>query len=731
MPSSSSSGGQSGQKRAQGAGRKSNNEPRLQLFKDFSGINFELSSRGYAGAPVDVEATNERDQSDLQMNFMYIQNNVRMTSNKTLSTRNDIIHLFTVPYGTLLSGAAIVLGQAIYLGEYGGDLFIDALPETGEPFRYPTILSHRVNLNSLTGSGHHWQSFAQFDNKLIGLTGEHEIWTGEMIGPGAVAQMQNARRIPDPADWPLSIEPHGDLTFEDSWTDECTFRIRVKFTFVNKFGPTMPSDEHLFYANRPVTEWNSEQYATIKGRVMAGYQSEVDAVEFYYCTDNAEEYIFLGRTDTSHFDGGFEYNWYGYSDATNMWPIANLTIPTENYTKGAPASHAKVVDGRIYMWDQQVNPSRLYIGGNPGNLLSVSPGTGGGFVDIEPGTGQGISSVHKYKTQSGNSIVTILTHAQNTNREQRFNLVENNISLSNEQNMKSWQAEQVAGAVGCQSTYGALVCEDGLYTVNRYGLALTTMTMEYNSQIRVNYVSDAIKPIFTDTSMGRRLKTAKLLNCDGILYLAMGTGSEHELDNVLFCYDVANKAWWTYTIDINEPILNLVHIDYVQGREGIGIITPRNVYLLPTTEDDESDEMSTYEFLIETGKLSTQMPQQSWQYLSQLEFRFDHFYGTMTIRLRAKDMFGRDIEVVKTVTEREPQYDYVVHMRVDLKLMSYVLSFSGRARFRMSHWLARVYTMSDRIGQVWGFDDRISYRQAGDVHPTFKCYNDVRKAIFT
>jgi hypothetical protein len=221
-------------------------------------------------------------------------------------------------------------------------------------------------------------------------------------------------------------------------------------------------------------------------------------------------------------------------DATSMWPTANLVAPTENYTKGAPSRKGVVIDGRMYFWGDGINPQRLYIGGNPGNLLSVSPGTGGGFVDVEPGSGVEIRHVCKYKTQSGSSIVTMLCDSEHSRSEQRFNLVENSISLSNEQSMKSWQAEQVSGAVGCKSYDGAIVCQDGLYAVNRYGLALTTMTMEYNSQIRTTYVSDAIKCVFTDDSMNDRLRKAVIIECDGVIYMACGKDG-NELDSLLFC----------------------------------------------------------------------------------------------------------------------------------------------------------------------------------------------------
>lgn len=328
----------------------------------------------------------------------------------------------------------------------------------------------------------------------------------------------------------------------------------------------------------------------------------------------------------------------------------------------------------------------------------------------------------------------MLCASPNTKKDQRYNLVENSISLSNEQSMKSWQAEQVAGAVGCKSYDGAVVCEDGLYSISRYGLALTTMTMEYNSQIRTNYVSDAIKPVFTDViDTESRLANAVLLELDGIIYMAFGADSDEggRIDNVLFCYDIDLKAWWSYTIDVDDPILNLFHVDWQGQREGIGIVTASKVYMLPTTIGDDTSTIPNHPFLIESAQLSTQMPQQGWQYLSQLEFHFDRFVGDATIHVRAIDMFGRKLDIKKVVSEENEMLDYVVHMRIDQRLMSYVITIDGVARFRMSHFIARVYTLSNKIGQVWGFDDSISHRFAGSVHPTFKCYNDVRKAIFT
>jgi hypothetical protein len=299
--------------------------------------------------------------------------------------------------------------------------------------------------------------------------------------------------------------------------------------------------------------------------------------------------------------------------------------------------------------------------------------------------------------------------------------------------MKSWQAEQVAGAVGCKSYRGGIVCEDGLYSVSRYGLALTTMTMEYNSQIRTNYVSEQIKPVFTDAiDVGDILKNATILELDGIIYMAFcapGPGAPYGPNDVLFCYDINLKAWWTYSMP--ATVLGLFHIDSSFHREGIGIVTPKSIYMLPTTQPDVHDSKPDHDFLIQTGEISTQMPQQGWQYLSQLEFHYDYLIGDVEFTVRMIDIFGREIVAKKSVSEEDYQHNYVVRMRIDQKVMSYVIEMRGTARFRMTHFIARVYVMSNKIGQVWGFDDSISHRSSGSVHPTFKCYNDVRNAIFT
>ncbi len=700
-------------RRSQGGGRTPNSEPRQQLFKEFNGCNFELSPREFTlGKPV------YQEQSDLAMNYVVIQNNAGITTNKTIETRNNIRTLFTAPSGRKFTDACILVGEKFYIGLDDGTLRVYDLKGVTQP--YNMTLSDESGL----GKGHHWTDFEYVDDRLIGMTRECQTWMTDLAHSNRFA---NAKKVSNPSTPTISnFQANGSLEISATKTETCCYRVAVAYSYINMFGPTACSKQRTFYASKPVDEWSAEAYLMISGTAPSGYN--IMAVELYYTTGNSSEKLFLGRTDIEGGDGGeWSFDWFGYLDATDQWPIANLIAPTRNFTEGPKCTHVECIDSRMYFWGGNDEPYRLYIGGSPGNLFSLSEGTGGGFVDVEPGTMQEIRVVTKYKTQSGASIVTMLCDSPNSQHEQRFNLVENQVNLSNEQNMKSWQAEQVAGAVGCKSFNGAVVCEDGIYSISRYGLALTTMTMEYNSQIRTNYVSDAIKPVFTD-QMGVVLKNSVLLECDGVIYLAIGK-SDTDIDDMVFCYDIDRKAWWTITLDIDEPIIKMFHVDYEGTQEGIGIITANHVYLLPLTHNDAPTVKSNFNVVIQTGELATQQPQQNWLYLSQMEFRFDYFVGSVVVELTGIDQFGRKVTTKKRISHDSTVYNDAEYMRIDLRLQSYQIRITGIARFRLTHFIAKLYTMSAKQGLVWGFDDSQSFRTSDDIHPTFLDYNDIRKAI--
>lgn len=768
---------QSGQRRAQGGGRTANSEPKLQVFKDFGGMNIENYSDhpGY-GNVIDEEADGR--QSDLQMNYTFLQNNVEVASNKTLESRDDMRLLYdgsgTGMYtrtGPQFNGPTCMICGMLYLSADRGIARIDV--NTGN-LEFLTITYNHAETDPEQGttivsdvgtsySGGKFTSFDHYDDKLIALTDDSKMFIGNVGDNGVVTDVNNAVEVEDPAE-PIAgpnIQLMGTLVGSETMTDACPFRVTFSYTYVNRHGPTKMSPPNVVYFNHPVSEWSDACYLHLEGPVPStDYDGgpnayDIRAVELYYTADNAMSPLFLDRIEIPEDGVYWQYDWYGYVDVTEKWPIANLTPPTENYTGGVHATRMCDIDGRMYFWGDNDLPYRLYIGGNPGNLLSISPGVGGGFVDVEPGTGKVIKHVCKYKTQSGASIVTILCDSENTQDELRFNLVENSIALSNEQSMKSWQAEHVAGAVGCKSWNGAVVCADGLYSISRYGLALTTMTMEYNSQIKTTYVSDPIKPVFVNYSTNDNLlarnpfRYSSIVECDGVLYMAPGYNYyphmvPHHYGRVIFCYDIDNKAWWTHTIndrifvqlssgraeDTTDCIQNVFNFDWEGVDEGVGIVTSYRVLVLEKTGRVQY-EVPDNRFLVEFADISTQMPQQGWQYLSQLEFHFDYLLGDIDFKVEMIDMFGRHLTVRKSVSLDEIEHHKVVRMRIDQRVMSYSITMTGHARFRMTHFIARVYTLSNKIGQVWGFDDSISHRSSGSVHPTFKSYNDLEDAIFT
>jgi hypothetical protein len=293
--------------------------------------------------------------------------------------------------------------------------------------------------------------------------------------------------------------------------------------------------------------------------------------------------------------------------------------------------------------------------------------------------------------------------------------------------VKGWMAEKIAGAVGCKSSNGAVASGDGLYAVSRYGLAITTLTMEYNSQLQVMYVSDPIAPVFLKQH-GHQLDASVLFAVNGVLYMTFST-LDASLDNILFCYDIALKAWWTYTLDTaGERILNMIHIDHEGGREGIGIITTDHVYLMPTTVDEALTVLPAHEILIESGELTTMQPIQSMHHISQLEFFFDYFIGALDIEVVLVDQFGRTITTTKTITHATLQHELSEYLRIDQVVKSYKVVLRGHAKMRMTHFIAKLYPKSNRIGMPWGFDSQQTHA-SGTIHRTFTSYNDVREAI--
>jgi hypothetical protein len=244
-------------------------------------------------------------------------------------------------------------------------------------------------------------------------------------------------------------------------------------------------------------------------------------IDLYARTDENINFVFIGHLDTGTPAAGgkaWTYKWYGSMTDITQWATSQLIKPTENTTEGPNATHFTCHDSRLYYWGIPNKPYRLYIGGNPGSEFSIARGLGGAWVDIEPGSGYDIKGTAKWKTVSGANIVTIMCGNQNTTKVKRFNLVETNLTLTNEISYKCYMYEAVSNVVGCNSRWGYGVYTDGLYSLSRYGLMLTTMAMEYNSQMRNQKVSDTIDPIFTER-IGKRLRDGRLVCINDIIVI--------------------------------------------------------------------------------------------------------------------------------------------------------------------------------------------------------------------
>lgn len=459
----------------------------------------------------------------------------------------------------------------------------------------------------------------------------------------------------------------------------------------------------------------------------------IDGVVFYYTVNNAETPNFMCK---AAFDDGewdqeslmFTARWGGGQENASEWVNSPLEVSTDNLTLGPPCSMVRCHDGRLYFWGNRRRKYRLYIGGNSGVELSHDTAFGGGFVDIEAGTGLVVHGTAKFKTSGGNDIITILCGNENTSEVKRFNLNQDSLSFTSENSVPFFMAEEVQNTVGCNSDYGYGSFADGLYVVDRYGLGVTTMQMEYSSQMRTTFVSDAVFPVFEER-LAEMFSDARMVYVNGIVYIAL-SNSDRQLDHVVFCYSTATKAWWTYTIGgEDDEIIHMMNIDWVGGVEGLGVVFRDKIMMMPTTGDDGG----CVRYIVETPELAGSIPTQGTLHVSQLELRFDYFVGLMTVEVEGVDYYGRRVMITKSFSADEQQNDFIEWIRVDLPIENYRIRMTGDARFRLTHVIAKVYTLSSQVGQVYGFDSRSRYfdRKGGYryIHHRVDSYNNLKEAI--
>lgn len=512
--------------------------------------------------------------------------------------------------------------------------------------------------------------------------------------------------------------------------------INVMYAYANKFGQTSLSSGNAVLTFNPQigpANWTLNKYATITiPNVPSGYG--IDRINIYYTMDESYDPAFMGSiiVDPNSDKAIYSYDWYGASADVGEWSDANLTPDSINTTAGPDARYCRMHDGRIYFWGSRKRPYRLTIGGNPGHELCVARGLGGAHIDIEPGIGTIVNGTHKWKTASGASIITILCGNENTTQHKRFNLIENNITVDNELSEQSYMVEEVANTIGCQSVWGSGVWSDGLYVLSRYGLTITTMAMEYNSQMQSQVMSDNVQPVFT-SALGTMMDDAVMRCIDEVIYISFGLGNG-DLDRVILCYDIGNKSWYTYTYgDEDTSIRHLLNIDYKGAVEGLGIICSDHVALIPTTGSQDYVKENKVDVVVETGELSTNTPTTASSYVAQIEMRFDWLIGDVDVYLDGVDYYGRHVEVHRHIHVDEVVNDFIDWMRVNYILENYHIRIVGNSMFRLTHIVAKVYPQNNSFGLTRGFDSLATYKSrhgyTGVTRHYIRNYANLRETI--
>ena len=704
-------------------------EPRVMSYRGWKGVNYVDSPLTWD--PLETGKDRFR-QTDLPSNFLMVQNNLITTPLLGVETRDDSTDIGDVPDNRIFTGVS---------GVYKHWLFCVARDQEAQPFvdniYYRDLLDEdttewtkidTVIEGSTNTEGYSIDEIGFFEGNLVATARGSE--SGCLLLAGLSTSDDDANISIDGINWeepgttyddptivdtpyienpdfPVTLETVNMRYSQGEATTDAPVRIEVCFCYTNRLGSTLTNaDTHTYniatlYVELSPALWTEKRYVKISGydeNILPG--SSVSGVDLYARDTENVDWVFIGHVDvtpgnvvddlTEEATGtAWDYNWYGNMSDISQWLNSQLMVPTENTSHGPDATHFECHDSRVYYWGMPSKPYRLWIGGNPGAEFSVARGLGGAWVDIEPGSGYDIKGTAKWKTAAGANIVTIMCGNRNTTKVKRFNLVETNLSITNEITYKSYMYEEVSNVVGCNSRWGYGVFAEGLYSLSRYGLMLTTMAMEYNNQMRNQSVSEAIKPIFSER-LGKRLRDGRMVYIDGIIYIALSEEKQHEgepisLDNVILCYDTGLQAWYTFTHDQvyggargQDPDLihHILAIDSDEHVEGLGVITDTQVRLYPTT-GIQDPTVPEFQVIFESGELMPKMPMQAYNYIQQLEFRFDYLVGNPSdpaiILIEGVDYYGRQFTIEKKINLRSrgnhglrgEQRDYVEWVRVE------------------------------------------------------------------
>lgn len=785
-------------------------EPRVTSYRGWKGVNFVDSPLTWN--PLETGKDKFR-QTDLPSNYLLVQNNVVTTPMLGLETRPDSEVIGQAPSGWSFTGICCMIRHWLFCvaKNANGEEVIWYRSINGNnvaSWSGPIIpVDADVKNNSYIPCS--IKEIGYYEEQLVATvdfsdTGKVCLAKVDLAEDGSSISVKGMNWSEDPiptesredriVSTPFINNPGGNdrpyihavgmaesQTAPTTVSDKAVVRVEVIYCYVNRMGSTISSQPATLYTEFSPALWSSAKYMEVRNKeytppdpdnpnpqppapdqnVKIG--SGISGIDFYARDTENTDYVFVGHIDIDYSKADangyvpWVYNWLGNMTDISQWENSQLQVPSENNTQGPNVTHFAAHDSRIYYWGQKDKPYRLYIGGNPGAEFSVARGLGGAWIDIEPGSGYEIAGTAKWKTVQGANIVTIMCGHRNTNRVKRFNLVETNITITNEISYKGYMYEEVSNVTGCNSRYGYGVFADGLYSLTRYGLMLTTMAMEYNSQMRNQNASEVIKPIFTER-IGDRLRDGRLVCIDDVIYIALsedpkGEGEPINLDNVILCYDMDVQAWYTFTHDehlnhAKQQDPDLIHhifaVDSDEHVEGLGVITDSEVRLYPSTGIQE-DTVPEFTVLIETGELMYKMPRQVFDWIEQLEFRFDYFIGDpddpAEILIEGVDYYGRQFTITKKLNIKSRGYhglegeqrNYIEWVRVGKLVESLRIRIKGKARFRLTHINNKMYSQSDRIGTPYGFDahDRYYNRHGGEtqIHHYINDYNNLRRAI--
>lgn len=767
-------------------------EPRVATFRGWKGVN-------YIDSPLTWNPLESGDkdfrQTDLPNTFFMVQNNLETTPTLGVETRRDSISIGDLPDADKAAGWKFTGISAMHMHWIFAVARQDSNGTFKERIYYRSLLSQ--NLKSWTvvklsdpsaspaddPSGYEIAEIGFYENRLLATTRHGnggKLFLGMLSISGDTLTIlgmnwsnnQETRtgfvvanpHIADPT-VPANLAAIGmssGSTMSDD--DSHVVRIEVTYAYVNRFGSTLACEQHnTIYVEFSPTLWSSSAYVRVSHpgadqNIVPG--SGITGIDFYGRDTENTDWVFIGHIDVRPQAGGvsWTYNWLGNMTDISQWATSQLQIPTANDTMGPDVSHFAVHDSRLYYWGMPSKPYRLYIGGNVGAEFSVARGLGGAWVDIEPGSGYEVMGTAKWKTVSGANIVTIMCGNRNTNKVKRFNLVETSITVTNEIGYKSYMYEEVSNVVGCNSRYGYGVYSDGLYSLNRYGLMLTTMAMEYNAQMKSQSVSEAIKPLFTER-LGSYLRDGRMVCINEVIYIALSEDTNRQdpvnLDNVILCYNIGLQAWYTLTHDQvlgrgqgSDPdkVHHILAIDSDEFTEGLGAVTDTQIRLYPTT-GIQDPTVPDFQVLLESGEMMSKAPMQEFSYIQQLEFRFDYFIGDpdepATILIEGVDYYGRFFQIEKKLNimsrgnhgERGEQRNYVEWIRVDKIVESMRIRLKGKARFRLTHIVAKVYGEANVIGTAYGFDAHDTFKNRSgnveEIHHYIDDYDNLRRAIVT